>query len=95
MAEVNGTCVFDCMLSYWSRFIGISPYFGSPIKLTVEHSRIVDIEGGEEAEALKRFLAKMSEPWETGSTVSTTCTVASTPKRAYLLTSARTSFIAV
>ena len=61
MADVNGTCVFDCMLSYWSRLIGISPYFSSSIKLTVENSRIVKIEGGEEAEALKRFLTKMQE----------------------------------
>jgi hypothetical protein len=62
LTEVNGTCVFDCMLSYWSRFIGISPYFDARIKLTIEHSRIVDIEGGEEAKALKRFLEKMHEP---------------------------------
>jgi hypothetical protein len=61
MADVNGTCVFDCMLSYWSRFVGISPYFGSPIKVTVENSRMVCIEGGEEAEALKRFLDRMSK----------------------------------
>jgi hypothetical protein len=66
MAEVNGTCVFDCMLSYWSRFIGISPYFSSPIKLTIEDSRIVNIEGGEEAEALKRFLVKMKGPLGNG-----------------------------
>jgi len=59
LTEVNGTCVFDCMLSYWSRFIGISPYFNSPIKITIENSRMVKIEGGEEAEALKRFLEKM------------------------------------
>jgi hypothetical protein len=62
MTEVNGTCVFDCMLSFWSRLIGISPYFSSPIKLTIENSRIVGIDGGEEAEALKRFLARMMEP---------------------------------
>jgi hypothetical protein len=61
LTEVNGTCVFDCMLSYWSRLIGISPYFSSSIKLTIEHNRIVEIEGGEEAQALKRFLVKMSE----------------------------------
>ena len=61
MADVNGTCVFDCMLSYWSRFIGISPYFSSPIKVVVENSRMVSIEGGDEAQALKRFLAKMKE----------------------------------
>ncbi len=62
LANVNGTCVFDCMLSYWSRFVGISPYLDTPIKLTIENSRIVGIEGGEEAKALRRFLEKMREP---------------------------------
>ena len=61
MTKVNGTCVFDCLLSWWSRHIGISPYFDAPIKLTLEDSRIVNIEGGEEAEALKRFLVMMRE----------------------------------
>ena len=61
MTKVNGTCVFDCMLSWWSRHIGISPYFDDPIKLTIEDSRIVNIEGGEEAAALKRFLILMRE----------------------------------
>jgi hypothetical protein len=61
LTQVNGTCAFDCMLSYWSRFIGISPYFNARIKLTIEDSRIVNIEGGEEADALKRFLEKMRE----------------------------------
>ncbi len=59
MGNVSGTCVFDCMLSFWSRLIGISPYFSNPIRLTIEDCQIVRIEGGEEARALDRFLAKM------------------------------------
>ncbi|MBN1631707.1 MAG: hypothetical protein JW990_18280, partial [Thermoleophilia bacterium] len=47
------------MLSWWSRYIGVSPYFNSPVRLTIADNRITGIEGKEEAEALKRFLAEM------------------------------------
>ena len=49
------------MLSWWSRYIGISPYFSKPIRLTIEKSRITKVEGGDEAEALRRFLTSMRE----------------------------------
>ena len=49
------------MLSWWSRYIGISPYFGEPVRLTIENNRITGIEGGDEAAALKSFLAAMKE----------------------------------
>ena len=58
ITETNGTVVFNCMLSWWSRYIGISPYFEKPIRLTIEDCRIKKIEGGQEAVALKRFLEK-------------------------------------
>jgi hypothetical protein len=61
IAETNGIFVFDCMLSWWSRYIGISPYFSSPIRLTIKDNRMVKIEGGDEAEGLRRFLASMRE----------------------------------
>lgn len=61
LGETSGVFVFDCMLSWWSRYIGISPYFQTPIRLTVEANRIVKIEGGPEAEALSRFLTSMKE----------------------------------
>ena len=59
MAKINGTYVFDTMLSWWSRYIGISPYFSKPIRLTVKNCQITKIEGGDEANALSRFLAMM------------------------------------
>lgn len=61
IAETNGLFVFDCMLSWWSRYIGISPYFQSPIRITVKDNRMVKIEGGYEADALSRFLVSMKE----------------------------------
>lgn len=61
VSETYGTLIFDSMLSWWSRYIGISPYFSKPIKLTIENCRIVKIEGGDEADALRRFLASMKE----------------------------------
>jgi hypothetical protein len=59
--DSNGTVVFDRMLSWWSRYIGIPSVFAKPIKLTVENNRITKIEGGDEARALQRFL-KYLEP---------------------------------
>ena len=61
LRDVSGVFVFDRMLSWWSRYIGISPYFSNPIRLDVKGSRIARIEGGDEAEALRRFLASMAE----------------------------------
>jgi hypothetical protein len=60
-ADVNGEYVFEWMLSWWARYIGISPYFEKPIRLTIENNHIRKIEGGTEAEALKRFLDMMKE----------------------------------
>jgi hypothetical protein len=55
----SGIVVFDRMLSWWSRYIGISPFFKEPIRLNIENCRITKIEGGQEADALRRFLAEM------------------------------------
>ena len=59
--QTNGTVVFDRMLSWWSRYIGIAPVFSHPIHMTVEDNRIIRIEGKDEADALRRFL-KAREP---------------------------------
>jgi hypothetical protein len=59
ISETNGTFIFDCMLSWWSRYIGISPYFEEPIRLTIKDNTITKIEGGKEANALSRFLSSM------------------------------------
>jgi hypothetical protein len=61
LKNVNGVFIFDCMLSWWSRYIGISPYFQKPIILTIKDNRIIEIKGGEEAEALRRFLDLMKQ----------------------------------
>jgi len=57
--KTSGVFIFDCMLSWWSRYIGISPYFSKPIRLQIENNRILKIEGGPEAERLRRFLEQM------------------------------------
>lgn len=61
ISKTSGIFVFDRMLSWWSRYIGISPYFSEPIRVTVEDGRIKDIKGGREAEALRRFLEFMRQ----------------------------------
>jgi hypothetical protein len=59
--KTSGIFVFDLMLSWWPRYIGISPYLNKPVRLNIDNGRIIKIEGGDEAEALKRFLAFMKE----------------------------------
>lgn len=61
LANTAGIFIFDRMLSWWSRYIGISPYFSKSIQLTIENNRITDIKGGDEADALRRFLVSMTE----------------------------------
>ncbi|MFC1860692.1 hypothetical protein ACFLYL_00200 [Chloroflexota bacterium] len=61
ISNTSGIFIFDLMLSWWTRFIGISPYLSKPIQLTIENCRITKIEGGDEAEALRRFLASMHQ----------------------------------
>lgn len=59
LKETNGVMVFEQMLSWWSRYIGIAPYFKTPIAMTIENNRIKAIEGGAEAVALRNFLQFM------------------------------------
>lgn len=61
LEKTQGIFIFNSMLSWWSRYIGISPYFNKPIKLTIDNNRIKEISGGYEADALKRFLESMRE----------------------------------
>lgn len=61
ISNTSGIFIFDCMLSWWSRYIGISPYFSKPIRLIIKDCQISKIEGGDEAEALRRFLDFMSK----------------------------------
>jgi hypothetical protein len=59
VSHSSGIFIFDSMLSWWSRYIGISPYLTKSIRLVIENNRITKIEGGGEAEALRRFLTSM------------------------------------
>ena len=61
LSNTSGTFIYDRMLSWWSRYIGISPYFTEPIQLTINNGRITKIEGGDEASALRRFLTSMHD----------------------------------
>lgn len=61
VTDTSGVFIFDRMLSWWSRYLGISPYFDRPIRISVENNRILRIEGGEEAVALRCFLDSLQE----------------------------------
>ena len=57
--DVNGVYNFNCMLSWWSRYIGIPPSWDGLVRVEVKDSRIVGITGGPEADALSRFMKSM------------------------------------
>ena len=61
LEETNGELIFDRMLSWWSRYIGIPPFFNDPIRLTIREGLIKSVDGGSEAEALKRFMKYMKD----------------------------------
>ena len=61
LSGTSGVYIFDRMLSWWSRYIGISPYFEKPIRLAVDSGRITKIEGAQEADALRQFLTSMEK----------------------------------
>jgi hypothetical protein len=49
------------MLSWWSRYIGISPFFRKPVTIEVKDSLMTRIAGGDEADAIKRFIDYMEK----------------------------------
>ncbi len=59
ISDASGIFIFNSMLSWWSRYIGIPPYFNEPIRLSIENCRITEIKGGDEARALRHFLDSM------------------------------------
>jgi hypothetical protein len=61
LGETSGTFIFDRTLSWWSRYIGVAPYFERPVTLTIKGGRILKIEGGVEADSIRRFLASLND----------------------------------
>jgi hypothetical protein len=59
--NVNGVCVFDRMLSWWSRYIGIPCFFRNPVRLEIKDGMITSMHGGGEAEAIRRFISYMEK----------------------------------
>ena len=66
LSGVSGELVFDRMLSWWSRYIGIPPFFAQPIRLTIRDGIIEKIQGGAEADALERFMTYMEKEKSVG-----------------------------
>jgi len=60
IVEVNGSFIYDCMSPFWSRYVGVSPYFNDPVELQIENCRITKISGGIEADALQVFLQSIA-----------------------------------
>ena len=60
--NISGVYNSDGMLSYWSRYIGIDPYYEEPVTVELDNSRIVNISGGEVAEKIVRFHEEVLAP---------------------------------
>lgn len=61
LIDTDGELIFDRMLSWWSRYIGVPPFFKRPVRVIVQRGRMVRFEGADEAEALQRFFATLAE----------------------------------
>jgi len=59
--DVNGVFFFDCMLPWWSRYIGIAPAWKEPVRVDVKNNLMAKISGGKEADAINRFLKVMEK----------------------------------
>jgi hypothetical protein len=57
--DVNGVLFFNCMLPYWSRYIGIRPAWEEPVRVDVKDGRMIKISGGKEADAINRTLKEL------------------------------------
>lgn len=61
LSGVNGVCVFDRMLSWWSRYIGIRPFFEKPVHLEIRDGIITSMTGGDEAAKIREFIDYMDK----------------------------------
>jgi hypothetical protein len=59
--ETEGTLVYDRTLSWWSRYVGIPPFFEDPVRLTIEKGYITKFDGGQEARTIHRYLSLLAD----------------------------------
>jgi hypothetical protein len=59
--DVNGVFFFNCMLPWWSRYMGLDPAWQEPVRVDVKDNHMVKISGGKEADAIIRYLKLMEE----------------------------------
>ncbi|HZP26391.1 MAG TPA: hypothetical protein VFB90_05005, partial [Dehalococcoidia bacterium] len=53
--DSEGELVFDRSLSWWTRYVGLPPFFSQPVRATVRNGNIERYEGGPEADSLNNF----------------------------------------
>lgn len=59
---VTGVMIVDRGYSWWTRFIGIDPWFEEPMRIEVENGMITALTGGREAELTTAFIKEHLEP---------------------------------
>jgi len=60
---VTGELIVDRGYPWWTRWIGISPEFETPMRIEVENGMITNINGGKEADLTVDFIRKHLEPY--------------------------------
>ncbi len=60
IGNAEGVLVFDRTLSWWSRYLGVSPYFRTPVRVEVKDGKMISITGGEEAKKISEYLSFLS-----------------------------------
>ncbi len=61
-ADINGVLIIDRALSWWTRWIGISPFFENEVRLEVRDGVITEMSGGKEADMIRAFIERELEP---------------------------------
>jgi hypothetical protein len=59
--DAEGVYIFDRMMPIWARNIGVPPKFSEPVRMTIEKSRIIKLDGGAEAKILSDFLVELAK----------------------------------
>ena len=61
--EAEGELVFDRSLSWWTRYVGLPPFFSHPVRVSVEQGRIKRFQGSDEADTLNSFFRWLADKY--------------------------------
>lgn len=63
--DSEGELVFDRSLSWWTRYVGLPPFFAQPVRVSVKNGVLTRFEGGPEADSLNSFFSWLTNRFGT------------------------------